>query len=161
MAKYDESQRAAVLDAYASGETQRVIANRLGVSQGSIGKLLRAMGVSRDERQPRGSRHGNWRGGRIMRGTYVYVRPAEGDPIQGMLDHEGYVAEHRLVMARALGRPLTSKETVHHVDDRDKTDNRLENLQLRRGRHGKHAAFRCGDCGSVNVLAVPITDPVV
>ena len=104
------------------------------------------------ERNPR------WSGGRMLdRDHYVLVLVDDDDPMACMRRYRGYVLEHRLVMARHLGRPLVESETVHHVNG-DRTDNRIENLQLRSGKHGPYQAIGCLDCGSHRIGPVPIAD---
>ena len=61
-----------------------------------------------------------------------------------LIDNDAY-------MAQALKRPLMPYEQVHHINGQ-RDDNRLENLQLRSGPHGKGSVVRCADCGSRNVI---------
>ena len=63
---------------------------------------------------------GNYKGARYVRCPSAFL---------GMARKDGYVMEHRLIVAQAIGRCLTRRETVHHENHKPR-DNRLENLAL-------------------------------
>lgn len=136
---------------YAEGLGQMAIAQQLNCSSPVVSRILRQRGVEIRGNDKTGENHWAWKGGKtISSGGYVSVYLPLDDPLAVMRNRTGYVPEHRLVVARWLGRPLTDQETVHHVNGRT-NDNRLENLQLRHGNHGAGVAYVCHDCGSQNV----------
>lgn len=139
------------------GASQRAIAIAFGTDKQIVSRLLRRIGHVPVRRyyHAKGEKHGSWKGGRIKMHGYDAVAVEPDSPFIGMATRLGYVLEHRLVMAQILGRPLTSSETVHHINGvRD--DNRPENLQLRQGKHGKGVVMECADCGSHNIVSASI-----
>lgn len=149
--EFTQEQIAEIVRRYQEGESQQAIASAFVTSQNTVSRLLRANGVKSRLNARGPEAHGSWKGGRVRMGDYVGAWVAPDDPLASMRGAAGYVLEHRLVMARSLGRPLTRTETVHHKNGK-RDDNRRENLELRNGKHGKGQRFVCGDCGSHNVV---------
>ena len=75
----------------------------------------------------RGQKHPNWRGGKSKHsGGYTLLN----------VDKK-YILEHRYLIEKYLGRKLEDFENIHHKN-RDRSDNRLINLQLLSDKeHGK------------------------
>jgi hypothetical protein len=70
---------------------------------------------------------GNPRGQKVAVTNTGYINIYE--PEHPNAAGNGFVLEHRKVMADHLGRALLQSENVHHVNG-DRTDNRLDNLEL-------------------------------
>jgi tellurite resistance-related uncharacterized protein len=81
-----------------------------------------------------GKQHWNWKGGRYKELGYILVYL----PSHPYADNDGRVREHRIVMEKHIGRYLSPKEVIHHINGvRD--DNRIENLELL-GSQSNHAS---------------------
>lgn len=81
-----------------------------------------------------GPDNGNWKGGGLTHQGYKITRIPPDHPMIEMAEVVsnsgwGKVLEHRLFMAMHIGRCLEVWEHVHHINQ-DKTDNRIDNLQL-------------------------------
>ena len=118
------------------------------------GRCTKCAGIAlRGKPKPsiRGENNPAWRGGRtLMKTGYIrmpiyvddpYFPMAMGDKREGSRNHY-WITEHRYVMAKHLGRCLKKWEIVHHKNG-DKTDNRIENLELLPSKTSKqtHMAF--------------------
>lgn len=74
-----------------------------------------------------------WKGGRRIHHDYVELYM----PDHPMSSKDGYIREHRFIMAQHLGRLLEPWEDVHHIDG-NKLNNDISNLEvLTRSEHTK------------------------
>lgn len=151
----DDPRAVKALALWDAGTTAKAAGEEVGISRSVMTRLLH---ISGRNGQRHGELHPSWRGGRsLMERGYVRVWVHPDDPLAGMRRKDGTSMEHRLAMARHLGRVLGSHETVHHING-DKTDNRIDNLELRNGHHGPGQAMRCCDCGSRRVEFVTLEE---
>lgn len=139
-----------IIRLHGEGLSQSKIGEMVGVSQNVVSRVLRQKGLrpNNPSNVKSGAASNFWKGGRTIT-TEGYIKVLS-DYYPTMRNKQGYIPEHRLVMAQYMERPLYSWETVHHIDG-NKQNNELDNLQLRIGKHGKHEAYKCMDCGSSRV----------
>lgn len=154
---WTEDRKTEAVQRYQTGEQLQDIAAAMGCGRDSLTGTLVELGVHEKKHwELRGEDHHAWRGGRVVDSAgYIRIKVTAVEPLLADEIRGGYMMEHRLVMARLLGRRLLKSETVHHVNG-NRQDNRPENLQLRQGKHGRGSIFRCAACGSHNIEAIYI-----
>lgn len=149
-----DEEASEIIQMFQEGMPQAAIATAMKCGASVVSRILTGAGLFTKGRAT-GEKHGSWQGGLSKADGYILEKIYSDNPYFAMATRSGYVKQHRYVMAKHLGRILLRSETVHHING-DRADNRIENLQLRQGRHGAGVKYVCLECGSCNVEVVEI-----
>jgi len=68
--------------------------------------------------------------------SYGYIKILDWS--SPMANSQGYVPEHRWIMSKKIGRPLTKDEIVHHIDGNHKNNNPKNLIIMTEFEHKHH-----------------------
>lgn len=126
-ARWSDAKQKKMIQVYKTGASVGETARTMRTNRRIVRKYLRKHNVDiRPQSEAQTGEHNPfWKGGITYLKGYRFLRV----PQHPNATRHGYVAEHRLVMEKKLGRYLGKKEVVHHLDG-NKLNNSPGNLQV-------------------------------
>lgn len=126
-----------LLDYFENGMSQEELAKKYSTTQKVVWRLFKTYGLKARKAYKRnqyGANNSSWKGGKTSDNHGYNLIKCVGHP--RAKEAGDYVPEHILVMEKHIGRYLNysgadnpNSEIVHHINE-DKSDNRIENLEL-------------------------------
>lgn len=151
-----EENKKIIKEMWNEGRSQHEIINRIRTGHETLNRWLVEIGEIPEVRFSKKENHPMWKGGRrLNQHGYIEILLDKDDPFYDMANLVGYILEHRYVMAKHLNEILSNEYSIHHIDG-DKTNNKIDNLELRKGQHMPGTSCRCGDCGSKNIKEISL-----
>lgn len=125
MGKYifSEETKNKILKLFDDGVFIKQICLMVGVSRQPVIDLIKQTG--RVIKKLKGSNHPSWKGGTGLKHGYKIVY----QPKHHRASAIRRIYEHILLLEKYIGRPISKKERVHHIDF-IRTNNKLDNLFL-------------------------------